>query len=477
MLLLTVVVIAIILAQVYAGRSQSVTEYSLVIDRQDIAPDGYLRSTITVNGQFPGPAIYANKGDLVRIFVQNNLEDGATIHWHGLHQIKTPWYDGAAGVTQCPIPAGESQLYEFTVDQAGTTWYHAHYKLQKVDGLWGPLIVRDLHDPHAALYDDEIVMTLADWYHDQARLLLSQFLSPASEGNEPIPDTGLINGINTFNCSSITGHDDACMGTGQRATFQVEPGKKYRIRVINTATFANFRFSVDEHPLTVIEADMTDVQPSVVTHFNINVAQRYSVVVEFTQADAGKAFWIRAEMSSSCFAGTVPPSLDPLVLGIFQVNGGDSDQQLVPNTSAHAIDASAAKGCIDLDPNKLAPVIPVSVNTTNVREIPIVVQFSDKDEANDTEGVTYAFLNNVSWIMPQGRANINQVMFDPNATFPISDNIYTLDQPDQWIRLVLINLDQGEHPFHLHGHTFQVVAWGTGTLPPISLKFHRIIFS
>ena len=48
-------------------------------------------------------------------------------HWHGLFQEGTTYADGPVGVNQCPIPPGDSFLYEFEVlDQAGTFWYHAH---------------------------------------------------------------------------------------------------------------------------------------------------------------------------------------------------------------------------------------------------------------------------------------------------------------------------------------------------------------
>ena len=38
----------------------------------------------------------------------------------------------------------------------------------------------------------------------------------------------------------------------------------YRLRLVNTGSFATTRFSVDNHPLTVIEADGTFVDPVVV---------------------------------------------------------------------------------------------------------------------------------------------------------------------------------------------------------------------
>jgi len=65
------------------------------------------------------------------------------------------WHNGVgAFVNQCPIAANHSFLYNFkTNGQAGTFWYHSHLSTQYCDGLRGPLVIYDPHDPHAKLYD------------------------------------------------------------------------------------------------------------------------------------------------------------------------------------------------------------------------------------------------------------------------------------------------------------------------------------
>jgi len=39
------------------------------------------KSILTVNGQFPGPTIYARKGDVVTVTVHNHGDKNITIHW------------------------------------------------------------------------------------------------------------------------------------------------------------------------------------------------------------------------------------------------------------------------------------------------------------------------------------------------------------------------------------------------------------
>lgn len=118
--------------------------YDLTIARGTIAPDGFERSAILINGGFPGPTLEANWGDTFEITVHNNItgpEDGTTIHWHGMLQKGTPFNDGVPSVTQCPIAPGKSFTYTFQADLYGTSWYHSHYSAQYADGVWGPMVV------------------------------------------------------------------------------------------------------------------------------------------------------------------------------------------------------------------------------------------------------------------------------------------------------------------------------------------------
>jgi len=44
---------------------------------------------MVINGGFPGPMIEANWGDWIEVAVHNNLNQGTSIHWHGLLQTNT----------------------------------------------------------------------------------------------------------------------------------------------------------------------------------------------------------------------------------------------------------------------------------------------------------------------------------------------------------------------------------------------------
>lgn len=69
---------------------------------------------LLANGEFPGPTIEANWGDIIEVKVTNNIEgEGTSLHWHGILQKSSMWMDGVPGYDQCPIAPGASFTYRF----------------------------------------------------------------------------------------------------------------------------------------------------------------------------------------------------------------------------------------------------------------------------------------------------------------------------------------------------------------------------
>lgn len=54
----------------------------------------------------------------------------------------SPWSDGVPGLTQKPIEPGQSFIYRFTAEPAGTYWYHSHSRMTLLDGLYGSMYIR-----------------------------------------------------------------------------------------------------------------------------------------------------------------------------------------------------------------------------------------------------------------------------------------------------------------------------------------------
>ncbi|KAF9951985.1 hypothetical protein BGZ72_006586, partial [Mortierella alpina] len=185
---------AALLALVSAVSHAAIVTYNWNITYVNANPDGrYKRRVIGVNGVFPPPPINVTRNDTLVINVINQLDVPTSLHAHGLFQTGNVHMDGAAMVTQCPIPAGANFTYTIPIEQYGTYWIHGHFKGQYVDGLRAPLIIHNnIKEPYQ--YDDEYTVAFSDWYYEEHPVLFEQYLSPSnSRGMEPVPQSGLIN--------------------------------------------------------------------------------------------------------------------------------------------------------------------------------------------------------------------------------------------------------------------------------------------
>lgn len=50
---------------------------------------------MSINRKIPGPPIHVCQNDLTVVDVTNEMGGtSSTIHWHGIHQRETPYFDG-----------------------------------------------------------------------------------------------------------------------------------------------------------------------------------------------------------------------------------------------------------------------------------------------------------------------------------------------------------------------------------------------
>ena len=113
------------------------------------------------NGSTPGPTIEAIEGDRVRMLVTNKLPASTSVHWHGI--LLPNGMDGVSGLTQPPIPPGETYVYEFTLRQSGTFMYHPHADetVQMAMVMMGMFIIHPKDDSHKV--DRDYCIMLHNW--------------------------------------------------------------------------------------------------------------------------------------------------------------------------------------------------------------------------------------------------------------------------------------------------------------------------
>lgn len=106
----------------------------------------------------------AKQGEWLRVRFTNRLDEPTTIHWHG---IRLPIeMDGVPYISQPPVQPGESFIYQFKTQDAGSYWYHPHLMSseQLGRGLVGPLIIEE-REPTG--FRHEKVLCLKTWHVDE----------------------------------------------------------------------------------------------------------------------------------------------------------------------------------------------------------------------------------------------------------------------------------------------------------------------
>ncbi|HEX4004395.1 MAG TPA: copper oxidase [Candidatus Acidoferrales bacterium] len=139
----------------------SVKVFHLVAEpvKQEIVP-GKIVNLWGYNGRAPGPTIQAMQGDRVRMIVDNRLPEPTAVHWHGL---EIPFdMDGSPGLSQDPIGPGGRAVYEFTLHQEGTYFYHPHLAMQEMMGMIGAFIIHP-SEPYDPPVDKDFLIALQEY--------------------------------------------------------------------------------------------------------------------------------------------------------------------------------------------------------------------------------------------------------------------------------------------------------------------------
>jgi FtsP/CotA-like multicopper oxidase with cupredoxin domain len=290
--------------------------YEFTITEQTIAPDGFNRSGMVINGAFPGPTIEANWGDWIEVIVHNDLPDeGTSLHWHGLLQTQTPWFDGVPSVQQCPIAPGSTFTYRFRADLYGSSFYHSHYSAQYADGIIGAMIIYGPRDNTE--YDVDLgPVLLTDYYHNDYYSIIEQVMAPASQGAfPPTSNNNLINGKMNYPCVDGTN----CTPNAGISKFYFESGKSYLLRLINGGAEGIQKFSIDGYKLKIVANDFVPVStcdyihchklnhssqvvPYDVDVVTLGIGQRTDIVVE-AKGNSTDAVWMRSTLGPSAFVG------------------------------------------------------------------------------------------------------------------------------------------------------------------------------
>ncbi|KAJ5218927.1 multicopper oxidase-domain-containing protein [Penicillium cinerascens] len=473
------------------------------------APDGVMKPVYLINGQFPGPTIETRSGDELIIDVYNGVaeEEGISIHWHGLY-MKADWatslredaneMDGVVGVSQCAIGPSESYTYRFRIDdsQFGTFWhmrrYHAHSGGQRADGLYGGLVV---HEPvsrtsqELSVYGQhpEHLLLIGDWYHQPAGAVFGWYQEPGHFGYEPAPDSLLINGKGSYNCSmAVRAHPVECSPSEKPAVTFAESNSVI-LRVVNTGASAGFSFSLGQAPMTVIAVDggstVASNTPSTTSIGLLYAGERVDILVERPTGSATAPGGRKSEMIQQSKAElSLTIGLDLEYVRTFQEpyiarNFHLTNFALTPQQSFPVIwrdkGDELRKDEPRSDNNQPVPKFNLAQLSGSV-----VADYVAKKPSETSVLYTSMSIRSASGLRPVGSVNrTTWVVADPRAPPLLALDqsewnrvtkqpgpVWALDVPHyqsgegKWMELVVNNPDHQGHVFHLHGYDFYVVS-------------------
>ena len=244
------------------------------------------------NQSLPGPELRFKKGDTLSVDFLNQLDEGSSIHWHGIRNINA--MDGVAGLTQPEVMPDGQFRYEFPLNDSGTYWYHSHAKTwsQVARGLYGPLIVEGESDPTV---DHDLVLMIDDWL-----LASNGTIEEASFGSlHDWAHGGRLGNWLTVNGESLP-------------TIEVARNSRIRLRLINAANARIFGLNIpasafliaeDGYPVPVQQSQDVVLAP----------AQRADFIVDLEDTDLTIAETLNGEKPYPAAIIKVVESNKPLV--------------------------------------------------------------------------------------------------------------------------------------------------------------------
>jgi FtsP/CotA-like multicopper oxidase with cupredoxin domain len=280
-------------------------DYSLRIAATpiEIAPKRIL-STITYNGQFPGPLLRFREGQTVTVDLHNDTDAPEQLHWHG--QFVSTDIDGAAEEGTPYIPPHGMRRITFTPKPSGLRFYHTHNRAGadlyagQYSGQVGPVYIEPKNEP--GRYDQEVFLVLKEFEpsFSQGGDMAQDFLTPATHlkdlqaaGESAMKASlamGKPHGYEVgYRSFTINGR---MLGHGEPV--RVKPGQRVLFHILNGSATEIRSLALPGHSFRVIALDGNAVPtPADVPVLWLGTAERISAVVEMNHPGV----WIMGDLA------------------------------------------------------------------------------------------------------------------------------------------------------------------------------------
>jgi FtsP/CotA-like multicopper oxidase with cupredoxin domain len=390
------------------------------------------------NGQYPGPLLWVPEAARVTVGFRNEIDLPTTVHWHGVRLDNR--YDGVPGVTQELVPPGGSFRYEIFFRDPGIYWYHPHHRedITQDLGLYGNMLVRSSRPDYYGPAHREEVVVLDD-------LLLGD------TGLVPFGDEAATHALmgRFGNLMLVNGEPDYAL--------EVRAGEVVRFFLTNVSNTRTFNLSLPGARLKVVGSDVGNFEREEwVESVVIAPAERYIVHARFDRP--GDVPLLNRVRGIDHLYGRFIAEED--TLGVVTVSREDASPDLDAEFGRlrehrHVVE-EIARYRMHFD----RPVDRELVLSMESRELPFLV---DRLMQLDS-----AYFNPVEWsgTMPlmnwvSTTRQVEWKLLDP-ATGAVNEEIDWRFRVGDVVKIRLSNerrvLHAMQHPIHLHGQRFLVLA-------------------
>jgi FtsP/CotA-like multicopper oxidase with cupredoxin domain len=269
----------------------------------EIAP-GHILSTITYNGQFPGPLLRLKEGRAVTIDILNHTETPEQLHWHG-QKVSTD-VDGAAEEGTPFIPAHGKRRIVFTPNPAGLRFYHTHNAAGanlaggQYSGQVGAVYIEPQRE--SGSYDREVFLTLKEFEPSLSRGgdMPQDFLSPAAP-DQALKETGEAAMKASLSKGTAHGYEvgyrfftinGRMLGHGE--PIRVKQGERVLFHILNGSATEIRSLALPGHSFQVVALDGNPVpNPAHVPVLWLGTAERVSAMVAMNRPGV----WILGDLA------------------------------------------------------------------------------------------------------------------------------------------------------------------------------------
>jgi len=276
--------------------------------------------------------------------------------------------------------------------------------------------------------DASTIIQLGDWWHNASLGLLATY---TATGLIPVADSGTMNGAGRF-----VGGPEVPF-----AVTTVTKGKRHRLRVISQAVRGEFTISIDQHSLTIIEADGVEVEPHTVASVDILAGQRYSFILNANQPVGN--YWINLPYVGGSAAAN-PNFNISLSRGILRYAGAPKADPTAPLTIGQVLPE-----LVEADLRPLVNDIPKPGKGADINITLTLVVTPGKAQWN---------VNNVSYLSPVVPTLVKVLAgADEAVDFNVTENTFILPKNKVVDITFPPNDDDDAHPIHLHGNNYWVI--------------------